>query len=56
MITYSTATGSDKWELTGKTTDVKPTENIPNGSSFYEMDGEHNVYMFDAENKEWLLQ
>lgn len=39
-------------ELRGLSTDTKP-EDVPNGSSFLEMDtGE--VFMFDAKNKIWL--
>lgn len=32
-----------------------PTEDIANGSTFYVMD-KVQLYMFDAENKEWILQ
>ena len=38
--------------LRGLSTDTKPTEGIPNGSSFLEMDT-GNVYMWDDENKQW---
>lgn len=40
-------------ELRGKSSEAKPTEGIPNGSTFFEMDTS-DVYMFDAETKTWL--
>lgn len=42
-------------ELKGLSTDVKPIDNIPNGSSFYEIDTA-TVFMFDAQNKQWIEQ
>lgn len=39
-------------QLRGLSTDTKPTTDIPNGSSFLEMDT-GNVYMWDEENKQW---
>lgn len=55
-----------QWELNyrGLSTDTKPTvhvtptgkeEGIPNGSTFYEMDT-GDLYMWDAENSQWLEQ
>ena len=55
-----------QWELNyrGLSTDEKPTvhvnsigkeEGIPNGSIFYEMDT-GDIYMWDAENSQWLEQ
>lgn len=38
--------------LRGLSTDTKPTKDIPNGSSFLEMDT-GNVYMWDEENEQW---
>lgn len=38
--------------LRGLSSDTKPTEDIPNGSSFLEMDT-GNVYVFDKENSQW---
>lgn len=39
-------------EIRGLSSDTKPTDDIPNGSSFLEMDtGE--VYFWDAENSQW---
>ncbi len=40
-------------EFYGNTTDVKPTEDVPNGSAFYEVDNNMQEYRFDKENKIW---
>lgn len=56
MITYTTASGSNTWDLRGLSTDEKPTENIPNGSTYYEINGEHRVFMFDGASKQWIEQ
>lgn len=42
-------------EFKGLSTDTKPTDSVPNGSTFYEMDTQ-KVYMFDAENQLWIEQ
>lgn len=47
MITYQ-----DYLELRGLSTDTKPTENIPNGSTFFEIDT-CTIYMFDEEHATW---
>lgn len=39
-------------QLRGLSTDTKPTTDVPNGSSFLEMDT-GNVYMWDEENEQW---
>lgn len=40
----------------GLSTDTKPTDDyVPNASSFYEMDT-GKVYLYDAENKVWIVQ
>lgn len=39
----------------GKSTDVKPIDDIQNADVFYEMDT-RAVYLFDEEGKEWLPQ
>lgn len=39
--------------LFGLSTDVKPSDNIANGSTFIEMDT-GTLYFYDAENQEWL--
>lgn len=42
-------------ELSGLSTDTKPTgEKIPNGSSFLEMDT-GTVYFWDKENSQWRV-
>ena len=41
-------------DLRGLSTDNKPTTNIPNGSTFIEMDS-GKVYMWDAGNEQWRL-
>ena len=39
----------------GKSTDEKPIVNVPNASTFYEIDTQE-LYAFDAENRAWLKQ
>ncbi|MBR5823739.1 MAG: hypothetical protein IKY67_06320 [Paludibacteraceae bacterium] len=55
MITYSNANNDATWELIGLSTDEKPTENVPNGSMFYELDT-GKVYAFDKQNEIWINQ
>ena len=38
-----------------KSTDPKPIEGVENADVLYEMDT-HDVYLFDADTKTWLLQ
>lgn len=40
-------------EITGKSTDQKPTENISNGSSYIEIDT-GKIYFYDKETEQWL--
>lgn len=40
------------YEFRGLSTDVKPVENVGNGSVFIEMDTS-KVFMFDEQNKVW---
>ena len=42
-------------EYRGKSTDQKPVDNVPNGSTFYEFDTVE-LYVFDADNKVWVKQ
>lgn len=61
MISMTTNSGRGIWDIRGLSTDEKPVDRVPNGSTFYVMDamelGLDNVlYMFDAENKKWLRQ
>ena len=39
----------------GLPTDEKPTENVRNGSTFFEIDTSKS-YVFDEENKTWIEQ
>lgn len=32
------------------------THDVPNGSTYYEIDGEHRVFMYDRTNKQWVEQ
>lgn len=43
------------YALRGLSTDVKPTEGIGNGSSFYCIDN-GELYMLDKSSGTWLLQ
>ena len=52
MITYSNSNNDSVWELYGKSSDIKPTSRIPNGSTYYEMDT-GKVYIFDEEDAKW---
>lgn len=47
------ANGTVFTEFYGNTTDVKPTENVPNGSAFYEVDNNMQEYRWDKENGVW---
>ena len=47
------ANGTIFTEFYGNTTDVKPTEDVPNGSAFYEVDNNMQEYRFDKENSIW---
>lgn len=42
-------------EYAGLSTDTKPTELVPNGSTFVEMDTQ-KFYAFDAANSTWIEQ
>lgn len=42
-------------EFKGLDTDTKPTDKVPNGSIFYEMNTQ-KVFMFDEENQIWIEQ
>jgi len=56
ITTFDTyASGAHTYDMIGLSTDEKPTSNIPNASSFYEMDTK-KIFFFDAENKVWLEQ
>lgn len=42
-------------EFRGKSTDEKPVDGVPNGSTFYEFDTV-KLYVFDADEKNWVEQ
>ena len=42
-------------ELWGNKDDEKPTEGIPNGSTYTEIDNHLETYCFDEEHKIWHL-
>lgn len=42
-------------EFYGLSTDEKIIEDVPNASTFYEMDTK-KIYLFDKENKRWIEQ
>ena len=50
MITVKDVAGC--YDLRGTSEDKKPIKNVPNGSTFIEMDTS-KVFMFDKENQEW---
>lgn len=54
MVTPVSDAGSTIYaqELAGLSGDTKPTDDIPNGSTYLEMDT-GNVYVFDKENERW---
>lgn len=54
-ITYGTSSGDAYWDIRGLSSDVKPVDGIPNGSTFYEADTVE-VYMFDSDSQTWKLQ
>lgn len=56
MVTATNNSGSQIWDIRGKSSDIKPTDGVPNGSSYYEIDGDHNVYMFDGDTGMWIKQ
>lgn len=53
MISYVIANDGVYWEMRGLSTDVKPIEGVPNGSTFTEMDT-RKVFFFNAETKTWI--
>lgn len=53
MISFGTSSGSEYWDIRGLSTDEKPVKNVPNGSSFTEMDTQ-KVFFFNAETETWI--
>lgn len=57
MVTLTKNTQENTFSFKGLSTDTKPTDKfqgleIPNGSSFLEIDTQNMVF-YDAENKSW---
>lgn len=57
--------GSPTWDLRGLATpdggigdkeEIARDKTVPNGSTFYEIDGNHRVFMWDAEHEIWVEQ
>lgn len=63
MITFTTAvnnTGRSVFDCSGLDSDDKDgfamTRHIENGSTYYEIDGDHRIFMWDGENRTWVEQ
>lgn len=61
MVSATTNSGSGIYDYRGKSTDEKPVEGVPNGSTFYVMDAKElgldtTLYMFDADTRKWWKQ
>lgn len=61
MVTYTYNAGVSIWDMRGLSTDEKPVDKVPNGSTFFVMDAKENglettLYMFDADHKKWWAQ
>lgn len=52
VSTYMGIPGVSPYDLRGLSTEDKPTTNIPNGSTYTEIDT-GKLYMFDAEGQQW---
>lgn len=52
MITFTKQSGEAVWDIRGLSTDEKPINKVPNGSTYTEINT-GTVYMFDEENKTW---
>ena len=53
MVTLTNPHNVWNHEYVGKSTDTKPIQNVPNGSSFLEMDTSKE-YRFDADSSQWI--
>ena len=42
-------------EYRGLSDDTKPTDGVPNGSSFLEMDTQ-DIYFFDSDSNDWVTK
>jgi len=46
--------GHNYMQLSGLSTDTKPTEGLATGSTFFEIDT-CDLYFFDEENETWII-
>ena len=54
-MAYTMVAGGRANSYIGLSTDAKPTVNVPNASTFYEMDTQ-DLYFYDKEHSVWLKQ
>ena len=54
-MAYTMVRSGRKNEYMGLSTDTKPTVNVPNASTIYEMDTTE-LYAYDQEHNTWLKQ
>lgn len=54
MYNYTTNSGRNIRDYRGLSTDEKPTKGVPVGSTWYDIDGNHDVYMYDG--TQWVKQ
>lgn len=52
-VSYTVNDGRNLREYRGKSTDVKPTADVPNMSVFWEVDT-GKTYYFDGDTKAWV--
>lgn len=53
IVFMGNTVNQDVWDIRGLSTDTKPLGNVPNSSTFLEMDTKA-VFIFDEENQRWL--
>lgn len=53
MVTRINPHETTIFKYTGLSTDTKPANDIPNGSSFYEMDT-GSTYHYDSSSTDWI--
>lgn len=55
MVTYTRDGFTANKTYKGLSDDPKPTEDVMNGDAYYEINT-GNLYMYDADGKQWILQ